>query len=448
MLVTLPLLVSAQTVDELRAQVLQLLQRVEDLQKSGGIPAAAQSGIGSVAAVSSGAVSGGSALQCPHISRSLKLGATGDDVSRLQRFLALDPSVYPEAQVTGYYGSLTEAAVKKFQCKNKIVCDGTPDSTGYGVTGPRTAAILALQCPNVASAGNTGGGTVGGFIRVSPVSGAAPLNVSVQATVNTTNSCTGATYVLNYGDNSPSVSIPVSSGNCQPLVQTYSHVYVAPGTYTVTLSAGVHSTSATVSVGAAVSQPQTTSDSLSASVTSGNAPLTVRFTGIANGAAACNVGSYTLVFGDGQSASIPLSGCAGVSYNVEHAYTSSGTFTATLYPRSSASGGSVGSVAISVGGSSSGSAAYSSSFTVAPSASGEALSIQVSFDIEKSCAAFDLDWGDDATHVSQSDGSCSGGAVQKQYSHQYSSSGLYSVTLKRGTNLSDVDVAAVSVSSY
>lgn len=448
-LFSIPFLASAQTADDLRAQILELLKRVETLQQqAGGVPSGIQSGVGSVAAVSAGAAASGSALQCPHISRTLRPGATGDDVSRLQRFLALDPVIYPEAQITGYYGSLTEAAVKRFQCKNKIVCEGSGDSTGYGVTGPRTAAILALQCPDIVNAGDTGGGTVGGFIRVSPVSGVAPLTTAVQVTVNTTNSCTGATYVLNYGDGTPTMSIPVASGSCQPAVQTFNHTYLSPGTFTVGLSAGIHSTSATVNVAQPAQQPvtQTSSDSFSASATSGSAPLTVTFSGVANGPASCNVGSYTLVFGDGQSASIPVSGCTPISYNVEHTYSSGGNFTATLYPRSSASGSSVGSVSIAVSGGST-SSAYTGAFTIAPSASGAALSIQVSFELEKSCSAYDLDWGDSTAHASQAEGSCSGNVVQKNFTHQYASSGFYTVTLKRGSGLSDVDVAAVSVSN-
>lgn len=38
-----------------------------------------------------------------------------ENVSRLQAFLATNPSVYPEGLVTGYYGPLTIAAVERFQ---------------------------------------------------------------------------------------------------------------------------------------------------------------------------------------------------------------------------------------------------------------------------------------------------------------------------------------------
>ncbi len=51
--------------------------------------------------------------------RDLFIGSTGDDVNRLQEFLAGE-GVYPEARITGYFGSLTRAAVIRFQQKHGI----------------------------------------------------------------------------------------------------------------------------------------------------------------------------------------------------------------------------------------------------------------------------------------------------------------------------------------
>jgi len=47
--------------------------------------------------------------------KQLRRGMTGDDVKLLQEFLATDPDVYPEGLITGYFGPLTERAVKKLQ---------------------------------------------------------------------------------------------------------------------------------------------------------------------------------------------------------------------------------------------------------------------------------------------------------------------------------------------
>ena len=52
--------------------------------------------------------------------------------------LSQDKIIYPEGKVTGYYGKLTFKAVQKFQCQYNIICSGTPETTGYGIAGPKT----------------------------------------------------------------------------------------------------------------------------------------------------------------------------------------------------------------------------------------------------------------------------------------------------------------------
>src|SRR3989344_2338278 len=46
------------------------------------------------------------------LTQPLYRGVRGEEVVSLQRFLANQPGLYPEAQVTGYFGPATEAAVK------------------------------------------------------------------------------------------------------------------------------------------------------------------------------------------------------------------------------------------------------------------------------------------------------------------------------------------------
>jgi peptidoglycan hydrolase-like protein with peptidoglycan-binding domain len=79
---------------------------------------------------------------CNILDNNLQFGATDDstngDVSQLQAFLGKDKSVYPEGRVTGYYGSLTLEAVKRWQEAHGIVSSGDPESTGFGHIGPRT----------------------------------------------------------------------------------------------------------------------------------------------------------------------------------------------------------------------------------------------------------------------------------------------------------------------
>jgi len=75
--------------------------------------------------------------------QTLKLGMENSDVRRLQQLLATNQSIYPEAITTGYYGTLTQRAVQRFQAKYGIASSGTPQTTGYGLVGPATRAKLA-----------------------------------------------------------------------------------------------------------------------------------------------------------------------------------------------------------------------------------------------------------------------------------------------------------------
>ena len=56
----------------------------------------------------------------PRFIKTLQRGSRGDDVKRLQEFLKKSPDIYPEGLITGYFGPLTEAAVKRFQAKYGI----------------------------------------------------------------------------------------------------------------------------------------------------------------------------------------------------------------------------------------------------------------------------------------------------------------------------------------
>ncbi len=66
--------------------------------------------------------------------KALRLGATGDEVKQLQEFLKQFPDIYPQGLISGYFGPLTEAAVRKFQEKQGI--------ESVGVVGPKTLSKL------------------------------------------------------------------------------------------------------------------------------------------------------------------------------------------------------------------------------------------------------------------------------------------------------------------
>ncbi len=428
----MPVLVNAATAEELTAQIQLLLQQVTALQQQvGGTSASTPSTSGT-------SVTGG-AVQCPLISRNLKKGMSGADVTRLQQFLALDPNIYPEAQITGYYGALTEAAVKRFQCKNTLVCDGTPESTGYGVTGPRTAALLALQC---AARTQVSSSDVGGFIKVTPTAGSAPLQVTIEATVNTTNSCTGATYEVIYGDNTPSSTVVVPSNTCREMRQAFSHTYTSSGTYTIVLRSGVHQTSAAVTVGGG-NAPVTTTPNQSvftASPTSGNAPLTVTFSGVLSAAPQCASQTYTITFGDGQQANVVQNGCTSASYSIQHTYDSGGSFVARFLLGSS----ELKNIAITAAGNASGSQG-GGAFSITAGTGGDAFAVTAQFDLSRSCGRYELNWGDGTANAVQAEGTCSSGTVTKEVSHIYQTGGMYTAILKRGASLSSTDTIGVSI---
>jgi ABC-type transport system substrate-binding protein len=78
---------------------------------------------------------------------NLSTGSQGSEVKELQKCLAKDPEVYPEGDVTGYFGSKTKEAVTKFQEKYKEdVLDPYGLSQGTGAVRQSTRAKLNEIC--------------------------------------------------------------------------------------------------------------------------------------------------------------------------------------------------------------------------------------------------------------------------------------------------------------
>jgi peptidoglycan hydrolase-like protein with peptidoglycan-binding domain/N-acetylmuramoyl-L-alanine amidase len=88
-----------------------------------------------------------SSTVCTPFTTTLKLNstdaATRGQVSRLQRILAQDKTIYPEGRVTGFFGPATDKAVKAFQVKKGVTKTG---GTGYGLVGPATGKALLAAC--------------------------------------------------------------------------------------------------------------------------------------------------------------------------------------------------------------------------------------------------------------------------------------------------------------
>src|SRR3989344_2866390 len=217
--VLFPAVASADQISDMRAQIQVLQQLLAQLR--------GQTGTGPTV--------------CTPLSGPVAPGSSGPNVSALQRFLARDPAIYPEAKVTGYYGSLTTTAVQRFQAKYNIVNSGSPSTTGYGKVGPKTLEVINSLCGIPSD-------NVAAFMQVSPDEGDAPLQVNVQVTVNTLGSCAAATYKVDFGDQTQPVEIQVPAGTCQPLQKTYVHTYTQPAVYEVVLSSGGHSSQSQVVV--------------------------------------------------------------------------------------------------------------------------------------------------------------------------------------------------------
>ncbi|MCR4330446.1 MAG: peptidoglycan-binding protein, partial [Patescibacteria group bacterium] len=130
---SLPLLLGAATVSDIELRIASLLSELQILQTELQNLKSGEAAVSAVKVQTSPSAT---------FFTTLGKGSEGSDVTKLQQYLAQDPALYPEGLITGYYGSLTEAAVKRFQQKHNIVSSGTPLSTGYGVMGPKTRAVL------------------------------------------------------------------------------------------------------------------------------------------------------------------------------------------------------------------------------------------------------------------------------------------------------------------
>lgn len=77
----------------------------------------------------------------------LKKGSQGTEVKELQKCLAQDPEVYPEREVSGWFGSLTKKAVINFQEKySKDILEPWGFKQGTGLVSKTTRAKLNEIC--------------------------------------------------------------------------------------------------------------------------------------------------------------------------------------------------------------------------------------------------------------------------------------------------------------
>lgn len=128
-----PVFASADTVADLQAKIQALLSQIAALKTQ------LETGVGTGT---------GSSTSCLTLIHSLTLEDTdiekNGEVTKLQQFLARDPSIYPEGRITGFFGPATQRAVQRWQKSRGIVSSGDPDSTGYGFVGAKTR--MAIRC--------------------------------------------------------------------------------------------------------------------------------------------------------------------------------------------------------------------------------------------------------------------------------------------------------------
>ena len=76
----------------------------------------------------------------------LRFGDSNDDVKQLQSFLSKDKSIYPEGAATGFFGSLTQKAVKRLQERLGIEANGEIDEHTMPFVFP--CATIHIDSPN------------------------------------------------------------------------------------------------------------------------------------------------------------------------------------------------------------------------------------------------------------------------------------------------------------
>ncbi|MGH7141603.1 MAG: glycosyl hydrolase family 18 protein [Minisyncoccia bacterium] len=116
---------------------------------------------------------GGTSLAAS-FTRSLYVGRSGSDVVMLQNDL-ISLGDLASGKNTGYFGSLTQTAVEKFQCAQKIACSAK--TQGYGVFGPATRAALLSAISGSNSTGSSDSGAASA--PSSPASGTISRSLSL-----------------------------------------------------------------------------------------------------------------------------------------------------------------------------------------------------------------------------------------------------------------------------
>ena len=198
---------SAQTADEIRVQIEQLLAQVEELKRQ-------------LAQLTTTTVQPDPTLVPKHricniIYRNMAPGTQGDDVVSLQEYLKSEG--YFSANATGYFGPMTAQAVAKWQSSQGVAAVGS--------FGPMSRERVKVWC-----------GTADRF-SATPQRGAAPLMVQFSAKSSEPyGGLQQDRYSIDFGDGTEEFLgvVPFVGGGPSALMHT-THTYTSNGTYTAVL---------------------------------------------------------------------------------------------------------------------------------------------------------------------------------------------------------------------
>ncbi len=82
-----------------------------------------------------------------HFVEDLRRGHQDIEVEHLQEVLAADEDLYPEKSITGYFGALTETALKRFQAKHNLPQTGITDQATRAKLNVVSESLVRLEVP-------------------------------------------------------------------------------------------------------------------------------------------------------------------------------------------------------------------------------------------------------------------------------------------------------------
>ena len=430
---------NAVTHDELKSQIENLLKQVQVLQQQlqAVENSSSTNGIAPNPYIVSTPITTDS---CIRIAYNLNKGDENDEVRTLQTFLAQDPSVYPDAIVSGYFGLLTQKAVQAWQAKYGIVSGGTPETTGYGSVGPKTRNAIANLCTGGIATVDT---TLARNLVVTPEVGPLPVQVTATFSLNGS-SC--SSYYLDWGDGTQPLFFDAGNAPCINDIahKRATHTYVRPGLYQVVLRAGQGPLSKVAVVGqTSVSVGSTIPTGVTLSPPTGSVPFTTSITFPVR-SSTCT--AYEADWGDGTIDRFEPSRftrCAQDTgtQSLTHTYNNAGTYTVefktgnTRLSQLPVIGKWNVLVDNAIG--------ADTSLKIEPTSGTAPLAVEVTLTgYSEACTSYLIDWGDGTQPELYDSGfeNCEGFPFQRLFTHAYTAPGTYTIRTKVGTRTPLVNI--------